>query len=343
VKKEYSEVKDNLDNFQKSDQYKTVSKGLNEILTFIGKFFIILFKFVLIMIGIGLIVAGIVLSLSFLGITITDHPVDLFQHFEWDSFPFILFFNTIFDPLTVAVFTASTFFIAVIPVFLIIYLLFRLVGAKGNDKAVFITSIALWIISLVALTGISFMQYNNFSVSASKPHTDILEYNREKVFNIELSEKRRPEYFIDEFHFDRDEMFLYGFDEDRNIYLAPRIDIEKSSSGEFELLIKRKARGKSLSNAAHNARKIAYNWDLEETGIELDSYYLVPDYEKFRMQQVFVTILIPEGSYIRLSEEMEDYLDYIPNNENYRRYDMGGKIWKMGEDELVLYREEIEN
>lgn len=343
VKKEYSEVKDNLNNFQRSEQYRTVSKGMNEIFTFIGKIFIFLFKFALIMAGIGLIIAGIVLSLSFLGITITDHPVDLFHHFEWDSFPFILFFNTIFDPLTVAVFTATTFFIAIIPAFLIIYLLFRLVGAKGNDKAVFITSIALWVISLVALTGLSFIQFNNFSVSASKQQTEKLEYDKEKVFNIELSEKQQPEYYIDEFHFDSDETSLYGFDDERNIYLAPRIDIEKSASGDFKLLIKRTSRGKSLSNAGRNAQKIVYNWEVEETGIELDSYYLIPDYEKFRMQQVFITVHIPEGSYIRLSEEIEDYLDYIPNGEDFRHYDMGGKIWKMGEDELILYRDEIKN
>jgi hypothetical protein len=73
-----------------------------------------------------------------------------------------------------------------------------------------------------------------------------------------------------------------------------------------------------------------------DSTIVLASHFRIPEDDPYRLQRIDVLIKVPEGKKITIDEEAEDYLDYIRNDQNMSSSRMGGKTWRMNEDELFL-------
>jgi len=342
VKKEYSEVKNNLEHYKNSKEYRNFSTRLNEIFVVLGSLIKAVFKFIAIIIGVGLIIAGVVISFYFVGIPIFDLPFSWIQQFDIDDFPLLLLFNSVFDPLSVYLFITSVTLLALIPILFLIYLMFRLVGFKGNDKIIFITGITLWVISLFLTIGVSLWQVKDFAYSASTKNSETFYLNENKELRVFISEKMIPDYYINEFNFDDGETDIAGIDNGGNIYMMPEVIVEKSSTDEYEIEIRKTSRGKSFKNAATKAGRISYNFETDSGKLTLFPYFIIPANEEFRLQQVTITLSIPEGKKIYLSEKAEKYLEYIANDQGYQADKMGDKIWVMKENKLEMKKSKSE-
>ena len=336
VKKEYNEVRDNFNQYRKSEEYRNISSRFSEILSVLGNIILGFIKFIAILAGVGLILAGIVLSFSFLGVTLYDFPSDWVNVLNEDHFPVILFFNSVFDPVSIFIFASSIGLLALIPILILIYLVFRLIGFRGSDRLVFSSGIILWIIAFIAVIGVSLFQFRDFAFSASTQNSESVPVEKSEALYISVQEKDVPDYYIDEFHFDSDENSLYGIDKAGNIYLIPKLSIKKSHSDEVEIRMKKISKGKSYENAAKKAEKINYQYTVNHSEIQFNSHFIIPHEDQFRLQQVVVTLFVPEGKQIHISENLEEYLEYVKNDKGYWKDDMGDKTWVMGEDRLKL-------
>lgn len=339
VKKEYEEVRSNLNQVRDSNGYKTFAKGLNEIFTVAGNIFKALFKFVLVLIGVSLIIAGIAISLSVLGVTMTNLPINWQIFPAWDVYPFMLMFHSFFDPTTTLLIITATTLIILIPVLLLIYLIFRIIGYKGKDRAIYLTGTLLWIFSVITLMGIGLLQLKEFSSNITKETSEPLIIKEKSPLIIEMSDTFQPEYFIEGMGFD-DEMTVSAIDEHGRLYGSPRITIEQADDNKFLLEIRKSSRGASYRKAAALANQTEYNWRLKDNLLVLDSYYRIGKEDQFRLQKVLITLKIPEGESIIISEETEPYLDEIDNDQNFWSSDMGSKKWKMSEKQLLLQKKE---
>jgi phage shock protein PspC (stress-responsive transcriptional regulator) len=339
VKQEYSEVKDNINKFKKSDEYKNFTHRLNEILQTFGRILLGLVKIVAVIIGIGLIVAGVTISLSFFGVTLFDFPVDHFPQFDLDDFPVALFLGSVFNPVAIITFISTVTILALIPVLLLIYLVFRILGFRGSDRVVFSSAIILWTVALILTIGVSFWQVKGFAYNATSPKTESIQVkNTDQPIMLSMSENKMPEYYIEELYFDQDD-HIYGIDKKGKIYMYPEIDIEKSSSERFSILIKQMSRGHSHQNAAANADHIDYNWQIDSNHIKLASFFVIPKETQFRMQQVKIVVRVPEGRKIYLDENVQEYLEHIRNDHDLWKDELGNKTWIMGDDELILHEQ----
>lgn len=75
--------------------------------------------------------------------------------------------------------------------------------------------------------------------------------------------------------------------------------VKKSESGKFEITQTRSARGSSPEVAKQLADAIDFQYSLEGNTLKIPSYYVVEQGHKWRVQEVGVTIQIPEGKWIR--------------------------------------------
>jgi len=60
---------------------------------------------------------------------------------------------------------------------------------------------------------------------------------------------------------------------------------------------------------------------------------------KWRDQEIFLTLKVPEGKSVYLNEKMKSIISDIENTENMWDGDMVGKTWTMTADGLALKKE----
>ena len=336
VKKEYEEVRGNFRKFQHSDQYKNMTNAMNEMFQILGKILKIAFKILVILIGISLILAGIAAIFSVLGVTFIEFPFPYL--FDMDEVPFHLLLKSIFPPTALTLLIISLLLIISIPILFIIYAGVKLVtNFKAKDKAIILSGVIIWIAALIYLPGNIMGQFRNLGVQSYHLQEQIMDVRGTGNLILHLDDSDTPEYYINNYPFWHSERSLQGIDKEGNIYLAPSIDIQKSSDQHYRINVKKLSRGKSFENASEYAEEINYNWAMEDSTIALASHFKIPTNNKYRLQKVKVLLKIPEGKRITIHEDVENYLEYIENEQNMNISEMGGKTWRMAEDKLILH------
>ena len=116
----------------------------------------------------------------------------------------------------------------------------------------------------------------------------------------------------------------------------PQLDIVKSETGEFSMTIKSKARGKDPEKAQNYAREINYKYELQDSLITFQPWFMLPDKSVWRQQEIEITLKVPENKTIYLSNEMVKILHDIQNTSDMWDGDMGGKYWTMKPEGLEL-------
>lgn len=116
----------------------------------------------------------------------------------------------------------------------------------------------------------------------------------------------------------------------------PRFTIEQSTTGEFLLQIKKRARGSNTDDAQTNVEQIDYNFTQKDSTLLLDPYYFLKENAKWRQQEVSMILKVPEGKSIFMNEKMKSIIYDIENVNNMWDGDMVGKKWTMTANGLAL-------
>jgi UDP-4-amino-4-deoxy-L-arabinose-oxoglutarate aminotransferase len=130
----------------------------------------------------------------------------------------------------------------------------------------------------------------------------------------------------------------YRFTHSWHLFIV-RLDIEKSGNDEFVILVKKASRGKSRELAKENSENIIYRYDLKDSTVVFDPYFILGKGEKYRAQEVDITIKVPEGKAVYLSDDLVKIIHDIENVSNTWDGDMIGKTWIMKPEGLTLKEE----
>jgi len=115
----------------------------------------------------------------------------------------------------------------------------------------------------------------------------------------------------------------------------PKLYFGKASGEKFELVVVKISRGGTKLSARNSAKRISLKYELEGSTLNLYPYFFLSKGDKWRAQEVSITINIPEGKAIYLDKSVEmlissdqDYTFKWPD-------ELVGKTWVMKDDELV--------
>jgi phage shock protein PspC (stress-responsive transcriptional regulator) len=114
----------------------------------------------------------------------------------------------------------------------------------------------------------------------------------------------------------------------------PTIDIEKSETDSFQLIVKKGAMGGGQKIAGIRADKIGYALEQRDSTIWLNPFYTIPAGEKYRGQKVKLTLKVPKGKMVYLDHSVENIIYDIENATNTYDGDMINRRWIMGETGL---------
>jgi len=122
--------------------------------------------------------------------------------------------------------------------------------------------------------------------------------------------------------------------EEELIGIGMRLDIIKSNGTNINLVKEATAYGNNKQNAKRSAEGITYDFALEEKDLIFDDFFSISE-QKWRLQELDLTLEIPVGRTIYLDHSVEDLIYDIKNQENMWDYDMLGHYWKMEKNGLT--------
>jgi len=333
------QVEEELDNLKKKfknykegvpQKERPVAKGVHNFIDFLGRLFRLLFKsigkilgFFFILIGLTVIVS-LVFSLGtsggFLGhystidgLNITYHElIDIFpQHVlneGWSHALLLLIVGLPFLALTFLGFNMLTNFAYKI---------------RGFGLALFI----IWFIAAIA--GVFQVGYIAKDYVQEYKEKDVykLEQVTSDTLTIEVTED--DIYYINRATRNHDELDFIKVIDDR-IYLGnPELDIEKSMTDQFQLVIYKESRGRNRKVAHDNISEIKYDYMELGNLISFAPYFSIAKENGYHFEQVKMKLLVPVGKAIYLQEGSERIIYDIENVTNTWDPYMVGKVWTM--------------
>lgn len=121
--------------------------------------------------------------------------------------------------------------------------------------------------------------------------------------------------------------------EDNLMGIGMQLDIVKSKEDNLNIIKEATARGKNKQIAKEMTEGVGFEFLLEDDNLIFDDFFTIST-QKWRMQELDLTLEIPVGMVIFLDHSLEDLIYDIKNQENMWDYDMLGHYWKMEKEGL---------
>lgn len=314
-------------------KYGNKSKsGLQEFLDTLGQILITLLKVFAKFIGVLIIFVSAIVLLSLIISLFSIGSLE-FLGFgdEFINYP-TAFFNSYLPHWLILV----LFFTAVaIPVIVLFMLGLKILSnnAKSFGKVTSLTLLALWILSILGLifSGLDFAsKYRYQGIDTQTNDIELIANDTLKISMVGNDTYQDTKYLKHNHNFN-----IVNVDGNEKVYSTNvDFDIRKSNNDMAYIKIRKEARGRNYENANENAAKIEYQFNLNDSNLELDGYFLNDISNSFFDQEIDVILYLPEGATIYLDKSTRTFLDDVANKQNIYDRSMTNHYYVMGKNEL---------
>lgn len=215
-----------------------------------------------------------------------------------------------------------------IPIIAVILFGLKLINNTTIHSNYKVGLLCLWLVSWILLGSSGINIARGFSKEAKNTTIEIIDYNKDTLY-LSMNDIERS---FDN-AFDAKGFKVSPFEEEL-IGIGMRLDIIQSKGSAINLIKEATAFGKNKQTAKRNAEGVNFNFTLEDTDVIFDDFFSISE-QKWRMQELDLTLEIPVGKIIYLDHSMEDLIHDIKNTQNMWDYDMLGHYWKMEADGLT--------
>jgi phage shock protein PspC (stress-responsive transcriptional regulator) len=295
-----------------------------------------LFKAVVIAFGIFLIFIAFTGLLAFISSLVIGHtfladwPMKINPDFQVSGFlgHFVTRSSVVWGLICVA-------FMIGIPLLAMLYIGTKLVfGYKSNNAAIGLSMVGVWLLALIAFVVVASMEVSNFKEYTSLSNSETLYPSKGKILKITTSDDKYSAYTDQHWDLEHFKVVTSG---GKDIFLGePRLDIEKSSTHDCVIVIKKQSRGKTREQANSFIQDITYRYLVNDSALVLDPWFLPGNSNTWKDQRVDITLKIPEGMSVYLDPKLENILYDVSNVSNTWEHDMVGKIWVMRPEGLTM-------
>jgi hypothetical protein len=289
-----------------------------------------------IVIGVLLIISGFLGLLGFISSMVIGHSFVQGWPMIWSPEVEVPgFLNHFVSPGTVTFGMISIGILVGIPLLAMLFIGTKLVFRyKTNNAAIGLTMVGVWLIALVALIAVSVGQLGNYKNQSSVTETKTISCDSCQTLTLKLGEDKYEDYAKMDFEIDNVKVAVVDGEE---VMLGNvTLDIEKSGNDDFVILVKKSSRGKTRELAKEETESIIYRFDVKDSTVTFDPWFILGKDDKYRVQEVDVTVKVPEGKAVYLSDDMVKIIHDIDNVSNTWDGDMVGKTWVMKPDGLTL-------
>ena len=302
VREEFENVSEKIKNADYDKYGNQIKTGANKIGNSFGDFIISVFKIFAKFLGILLILSGLTV-LFFLLIGIFTLGSGVFIDFPWQGF--IEAGN--FTDYPIWAFGLLMFFAAGIPFFFLALLGFKLlspnmksIGNVGNY-----TLLTLWLIAVSLAIFIGIKQASAFAVDGRVVQKETFNLNPKDTLFIKF---KHNDYFAKNVN-DHNGFQVTQDSTGMDVIYSNEVSfkIEKTDEKLPYIQIEKEAKGKSLSEAKKRAEKIKYRYTIIGNKLIFDNYLVTDLKNKYRDQEIEITLYLPKGTLIKPDASMRHY------------------------------------
>lgn len=215
-----------------------------------------------------------------------------------------------------------------IPFFFLLILGLKLLitNMKSIGNAAKYTLLALWIISVGALTALGLQQATEVAFDAKVVQKQRIDLKPNDTLFIKF---RYNDYYSK--NIDHREGFVFTQDSANKPLIYSnnvRFEVMKTDEKMPYVQIEKKAEGKSFQIARERAEKIKYNFKIEGNQLILDNYLITDIKNKYRNQEIEIFLYLPEGTMIKPDMSVQNY-DRSDDNFFNLWYDSDIYVYKM--------------
>jgi phage shock protein PspC (stress-responsive transcriptional regulator) len=328
IKDEFSNFKKKVDASNANDFSNKAKNGILRLFEFIGKILyyavILVLKIFAFFLVLGALIALVVFTIVSIGAPFDVELNNNQINENWLSEHASLFFSS---DLMYGIGLAGVCLIVVIPLIGILYgglkMLFRFKGPQF--KAIGFTAVSLWALGIILVlvsgssTAKQFTSEQTYIETVKLPNvvSDTLRLNSLLTEKGIINEDN--DFFIKS-----DSLYLNNLD----------LNIVKSKSSDFELYLKKESKGPNRKKAGELAKSIAVEFRQIGNKLEFSELIRVPLSDKFRKQEVKVSLGVPEGKTVFLDRDADRVIYDIKNVSNTFDYEMIGHHWQMTKEGL---------
>jgi phage shock protein PspC (stress-responsive transcriptional regulator) len=303
-------------------------------------FFLILLKyfirFVAIFIGIIFIFVGIFLVTGFISSFFGSDEIIWISSIGISNFSFPVFLNLFLGSstqITLALIGLALFI--GIPLIMLVYNGIKLIfGLKSKKRFVGISTVSLWFAGLFLCLIISLGLLSSFSHKSVITKKETLQQPQNGLLNVYVKKDNIIDSLSEyENKFVIGQWNLVSVNNKSYRFGLPELVIVKSDNDQYQMTAYYSSKGTDKEEAENHISKIEYKFSQNDTSLILDPYYMLPEKEKWRMQNLKVVIKVPLWKSIYLSPETASLLNYHNDNIDYEK-DFAGKKWTMTENGL---------
>ena len=319
VRAEFENVSEKIKNADYDKYGNQIKTGASKIGNSFGDFILTIFKIFAKFLGVILIITGITI-LFFLLVGIFTLGSGVFIDFPWQDF---VEAGNITD-YPVWAFGILMFFAVGIPFFFLTLLGFKLLAPnmKSIGSIAKYTLLAVWLIAISLAISIGVKQATAFAVDGRVVKKESFNLNPTDTLYIKF---KHNDYFAKNVD-DRNGFLVTQDSTGTDIIYSNdvRLQIERTDEKTPYIQIEKEAKGKSLAEAKKRAEQIKYSYIIEGNQLILDNYLLTDLKNKYRDQEIEITLFLPKGTIIKPDDSMQ----------NYDRTDSDYFLWNPGQNEV---------
>ena len=336
IKDEYQEVKENFENMREKRGHQ-VRDHFDKGIDFAGSVLRLVLKIFLIFLGLGLIIAGFISLLTFLGSLI--FTTTIIGPFSGLDLPGMMLPSMFFTGMGIKLFSLGLILVIGIPLLMLMFIGIKLlVKFKTNNKAIGLTALALWFGGIILMIAVGLTQAKSY-ISSGTTYADTEVLDDFDSNTLYLRAEKNIDFNWHDANIDLDGVKIIVKDDKKLVLGEPTLDIEKSTSGNYEIIMRKTSRGRTHGDAVDNAEEIKYSWKQMDSLLIFNAYFTLPVGDKWRNQKLHIILKIPEGKLVYLDKSVDNIIHDIENVSNTWDGDMIGQKWVMKPDGLTLYRD----
>lgn len=320
IKEEFQDVKQNYHSFRQSKG----REGINEVGNVLVSLFKAILKVAVVLIGAVFVIISIVVLISLiLSFFVTGAVVGFLP---WSG-AFPNYIGMFMNGEILSWFSIGVILVLGIPLIVLAYLGLKIIFRfKSPNGAVGLTLLVLWIVGLIVMIASAVTGFSGFKDVSTNTRQEIIATPSDTLY-LKLGKDEFSDYLDDNIELGNirianmnDKPFLVG---------TPELDIQRSETNNWGLVIKSKSRGQDQESAQKNSREIRYDIDQKDSLITFQPWYVIPGQSSWHHQQIQITLKVPEGKTVYLNQDMVKILHDIANTSNTWDGDMVGKYWTM--------------
>jgi phage shock protein PspC (stress-responsive transcriptional regulator) len=302
VREEFETVSEKFKNANYDEMGNRVKTGAEKIGSSFGNFIIAVLRAFSKFLGVILIIAGLfILAALFIGVFTLGSSS--FVNVPWQDF--IDAGN--FTDYPVWIFGLIMFFAVGIPFFFLALLGFKLLSPslKSIGNVAKYTLLAIWLISVSLAISIGIKQATAFAVDGRVVKKQNLNLKPTDTLLIKF---QHNDYFTKDIN-DNHNFKITLDSTGNNVIYSNNVSFKIAQTDAISayIQIEKEAKGKTLFEAKQRAEKISYGYKMEGNHLILDNYLLTDLKEKFRNQEIEITLFLPLGTLLKVDKSLSQY------------------------------------